>query len=35
MLAAQLGLCDPGAEPSPELLVERFRERVLRTEVPA
>jgi glutamyl-tRNA synthetase len=34
-LAAQLGLCEPDAEPAPELLVERFRERVLGPRVPA
>ena len=34
-LAAQVGLAEPGETPAPELLVERFRERVLRAEVTA
>ena len=35
LLAAQLGLCEPGEAPSPALLVERFRERVLNAGVRA
>ena len=34
MLARQIGLCAAGEEPSPETLVERFRERVLSGGVP-
>jgi glutamyl-tRNA synthetase len=35
MLAAQVGLAEPGEQPQPAVLVDRFRERVLRSGVPA